>query len=447
MKTTALLASVSTALLLATSVSGKPYAIRSITYSALYPDHRATAINDRGDVVGYFYDIRDNEHLGFVYSVSKPRDVSLLNYRVGTPVITDILPYAIDPTGKHIVGMSRFAGGDYEAFLYQITDGNSGILTQLPTPPMSGDSVAYGVNWTANFGLTIVGSSYPSAGAIQAEATRWTGDNPSIRQGQGGLSVQARGLNKAGAFVGQKQLLNGDLVGFVNVYGSGIVDLPSLGGNATSPTAINDSNLVVGHSRLPGNNRYHAFLVKAGDPALLDLGTLAPLASVNSEALAINRHGTVVGWSEFQGDNLERRAFLYEKGRMVDLNSLLPAGSPWVLTEATGINQHGQIVGTGILYGHTASFLMTPPLSFAVAGRTTLVVPESLKRLTLSGKGSTSLSGVTYRVGNRGKFLKARGTLRWRFTARLEPGPNVIYIVANSPGISSKPTKIRIRRR
>ena len=54
MKITALLASVSTALLLATAVSGKPYAIRDITYSALYRDHRATAINDRGDVVGHF---------------------------------------------------------------------------------------------------------------------------------------------------------------------------------------------------------------------------------------------------------------------------------------------------------------------------------------------------------------------------------------------------------
>jgi probable HAF family extracellular repeat protein len=447
MKTTALLASVSATLIFATAVSGKPYAIREIDGSSNLNDQRATAINDRGDVVGYSYDHRRDERVGYIYSVSKPGRVSYLNFRVGTPVIKDILPYGIDPTGKYIVGMSRFQGGDYEAFLYQITVGNSGILTQLPTPPMSGDSVAYGVNWTANFGLTIVGSSYPSAGALQTEATRWTGDDPSIRQGQGGLSLQARGLNKAGAFVGQKQLLNGDLIGFVNFYGSGIVDLPSLGGNATSPTAINDANLVVGHSRLPGNNRYHAFLVKAGDPALLDLGTLAPAAAVNSEALAINRHGSVVGWSEFQGDNDERRAFLYEKGRMVDLNTLLPPGSPWVLTEATGINQHGQIVGTGILYGHTAGFLMTPPLSFAVAGGKSLVVPENLKRLTLSGKGSTSLSGVTYRVGNRGKFLKARGTLRWRFTARLAPGPNLIYIVANSPGVSSKPTKIRIRRR
>ena len=50
---------------------------------------------------------------------------------------------------------------------------------------------------------------------------------------------------------------------------------------------------------------------------------------------------------------------LYEKGVLIDLNSLIPASSGWVLTEARGINESGQIVGTGVLNGQERAFLLT----------------------------------------------------------------------------------------
>jgi probable HAF family extracellular repeat protein len=45
---------------------------------------------------------------------------------------------------------------------------------------------------------------------------------------------------------------------------------------------------------------------------------------------------------------------------MTDLNSLIPAGSGWVLTSARGINDAGQIVGTGTISGVQHAFLLTP---------------------------------------------------------------------------------------
>jgi hypothetical protein len=36
----------------------------------------------------------------------------------------------------------------------------------------------------------------------------------------------------------------------------------------------------------------------------------------------------------------------------IDLNTLLPANSGWVLNVARGINNKGQIVGTGTINGH-----------------------------------------------------------------------------------------------
>src|SRR4051812_49702706 len=44
-------------------------------------------------------------------------------------------------------------------------------------------------------------------------------------------------------------------------------------------------------------------------------------------------------------------AFVSTGAGMVDLNTLIPAGSGWVLNEARDINNSGQIVGGGIIGG------------------------------------------------------------------------------------------------
>jgi probable HAF family extracellular repeat protein len=253
-------------------------------------------------------------------------------------------------------------------------------------------------------------------------------------------------VNASGVFVGEKEVA-GNLRGFATFPGSGILDLPTLGGNLMSPAAINDSNQIVGSSTFPGDDNFHAFLLKVGDAAPVDLGAFGPSQNRNSRATAINQYGHVVGWSEIDDNDDTKHAFLYKDGTMTDLNSLLRPGSGWTLTEATGINRYGQIVGTGMLAGFPHAFLLNPPLSFQVAGKKDLRVPENLKRLTFTGEGSLTLSSVTYRVGKRGKLQTAKGTLRWRFNARLKPGPNIVTIFANSPGVVSPPTKIRILRR
>ena len=45
---------------------------------------------------------------------------------------------------------------------------------------------------------------------------------------------------------------------------------------------------------------------------------------------------------------------------MTDLNTRLPAGSPWVLTRANAINNRGEIAGTGLLGGVAHAFLLSP---------------------------------------------------------------------------------------
>lgn len=87
---------------------------------------------------------------------------------------------------------------------------------------------------------------------------------------------------------------------------------------------------------------------------ITDLGTLP--GGTESVAGGLNASGQVAGGSGV----LFSCAFLYSKGKMVDLTARLPAGSGWKLTKATGINDSGQICGSGTINDHIHAFLLTP---------------------------------------------------------------------------------------
>jgi probable HAF family extracellular repeat protein len=125
-----------------------------------------------------------------------------------------------------------------------------------------------------------------------------------------------------------------------------VINLGSLGGAGwNTPMAINQRGDIVGFSDLPGdvsngqlNANFHAFLWTNETGHMKDLGTL-PGDNV-SEALDINERGQIVGVSY-----PSTHAFLYEHGKMIDLNSLIPHDSPLLLLAANGINDRGEITG------------------------------------------------------------------------------------------------------
>lgn len=78
-------------------------------------------------------------------------------------------------------------------------------------------------------------------------------------------------------------------------------------------------------------------------------------ASAGGAAEAINTAGTIVGRS---GAASSSTAVEWKAGKVINLNSLLPAGSGWVLSDAFAINTAGQIVGSGTLNGKAAYFLL-----------------------------------------------------------------------------------------
>jgi len=142
---------------------------------------------------------------------------------------------------------------------------------------------------------------------------------------------------------------------------SSVTDLGSLGGSGYGggnlAIGVNDLGQVVGNSDLPGDTANHAFLWSKGK-GMKDLGALQ--GDAISAAFSINNSGRVVGIS--LDANFNPRAFVWQKGVMTDLNTLIPTSSTLYLLITCFINPEGQIVGFGVdtLTGETHGYIATP---------------------------------------------------------------------------------------
>jgi probable HAF family extracellular repeat protein len=170
-----------------------------------------------------------------------------------------------------------------------------------------------------------------------------------------GPSLFVAGLNNHGQVVGS-MTLPGDQIYHAFLWdGEKLSDLNAgggLGGNFSFAAGLNDGGVVIGAATLPGDQVQHAFLAKNG--VMTDLGT--PAGDVCSQGGSINSIGQIVGASQSAQDCFGRftHAFLWEKGGpSVDLNTLIPPGSPLQLTVAGLITDRGEIVGGGNPLGCT----------------------------------------------------------------------------------------------
>jgi len=159
------------------------------------------------------------------------------------------------------------------------------------------------------------------------------------------FSYLVSGLNERGQVTGT-MTLPGDQIYHAYLWdGKKLVDLGnSLGGDGANAYGLNDAGVVIGLACLPGECIYHAFRWENG--VMTDLGPGVD-GDPCSAAFNINSKGQIVGVSQDSCDPFTR-AVLWEKGEpAVDLNTLIPPGSPLQLKVAYFISERGEIVGTG----------------------------------------------------------------------------------------------------
>jgi probable HAF family extracellular repeat protein len=211
------------------------------------------------------------------------------------------------------------------------------------------DAIGGGIN---NRG-EVFGISYtpidPAAGFPSIHPFLWRNGTMLDLGSLGGTDSEPNAINESGEVVGFSTLA-GDAVSHPFVWRTGkLQDLGTLGGRNANARWINNRGDIIGRADLAGPAPQDHDGVLWTNGQTIDLGTLPGDACSN--AYFINAHGQIVGTSENRDlchIAVGEHAFLWEDGRMTDLNTLIPPGAELQLTYAVAINDQGVIAGFGV---------------------------------------------------------------------------------------------------
>jgi len=298
----------------------------------------ARAVNSTAEVTGAAGTNNSNLSDIFLYSNGTLTSLGTLGGNSG-------IGNGINATGQ-VAGYSTNSAGTYRAFL-----SSGSTLTDIGDLG-GGSAVAYAINdvgQVVGSAVTAKGENHPflysvgkmiDLGTLGSSGNNWWNS--------------AQGINNAGVVAGTSYDATGNFFGFVWKNGK-MVKMGTLGGSWSQAYAINNKNQVTGLAYTK-NGSAHGFIANCPTCPLKDLGTFAGSTST-VWGFGINDSGVVVGQSTFKGTY---HAFVYSAGKIKDLNSMIPAGSGWVLIEGDGINASGQIVGMGMHNGQEHGYLLTP---------------------------------------------------------------------------------------
>lgn len=248
-----------------------------------------------------------------------------------------------------------------------------GVMTPLPPLPGGYDSYAAGVNnegqvvgWAEN-GVHDSTCNTPGQ-VLQFEAVIWGPKLDHVTQlppYPGDPDSAATAINDRGQVVGISGLCSNAVGGasakHALLWENGVpIDLGNIGGGAwNTPVALNNQGQVVGFANTSGDENAApapTAFIWTKQKGMKPLPYLA--GDSNSIAFDINEKGQIVG----QSAGATLRAFLYEDGRMLDLNALIQPDTSLYLTNAQGINNRGEIAGTALdtATGAVVAFLAVP---------------------------------------------------------------------------------------
>ena len=347
---------------------------------------RANSINNRGWASGYSNLATGVRHAALWIGDEPPVDLGA----VGGPTANSSIVWPVKNSRGLLAGISETGTPDPNhapwscaVFIPRTDSACVGFAfengTLRPLPGIGGyNSFAAGANnvgqitgWAEN---AIVDSDCVNGQVLQFKPVIWGPGKNAVR------TLPLYGGDKAGSATAIND--RGEAVGISGICDQAVgrfsakhallwkdgrtILLPDLGaGMWSTPMAINELGDIVGFVAQPGddpdNPRLRAVLWTR-DGQFKNLGTLGPEHDY-SEAHAINAKGQITGVSCVSGSlPLTCRAFLYENGKMTDLNTLVRNYTK-VLINGQDINDRGEISGRALDPAATSvrpAFVATP---------------------------------------------------------------------------------------
>jgi uncharacterized membrane protein len=287
------------------------------------------AINDCGDIAGYYEDANYGFH-GFV----RDRRGSITTLDV--PQATATLATSINAEGE-IVGTYQYmsSGGIVSQSLLRSIDGTFTTLVLPNGTPVYAAAI--------NAAGEVTGDFTDSQGGIHGYLRHRNG---SFDIFDAGPYTRATSINQEGDITGYVTEPQNVDYGFLRSAGGNIVSFAVPGAAFFFPYTINDLGQTTGVFSYPANLfLFHSF-VRDGD----GITTFDPPGATTSDARSINITGTVTGWF---GDSAgETHGFLrFRDGAFSAFD-----GPGSTLTEAWAINSEGDVTGfyvdsTGLQHG------------------------------------------------------------------------------------------------
>jgi probable HAF family extracellular repeat protein len=272
---------------------------------------------------------------------------------INTPGADVSLATAINGLGE-MVGYNIFDSGSNlgpEAFLY-----SNGSMKNINSSSLfPSGTEAWGINNSGE----VVGTGYLSPSNFHAFL--YSGGKMTDIGPRGAFQATAVAINNSGEIIGGYSLNSG--AGGEFLYSNGkMTKLPEPAGSTVGGFAINDSGEIAGALYLSSGQTHAAKFLNG---TWTDLGAISGAAA--STAKAINSSGHIVGTAVFPQTQYhppkpgKHVPFISTTGGLVDLNTLIPLGSGFTLTDAVGINDSGQIVCNATnAGGNEHAVLLTP---------------------------------------------------------------------------------------
>lgn len=327
------------------------YTLTDLGLPAGYTSSSAKAVNDKGQVTGEISHGTQFSH-AFLYSDGKMTDLGTL------PDFTDSVGNAINGSGE-ITGVATRADPTDKsanpALIVHAFMTGAGALHDL-RPLGKALYMSSGINRAGQVVGGVITLRDQDRAFVYHDGRVTVLDELIVKAGAGWKLQEADGINDGGDIVGSG-FHSGALHAFL-YHGGEVTDLNRFLPGGTDwvlerAEGINTKGDIVCIGKRGQTS--HAFLFSGG--VMADLGALADFPNLVEAHL--NNNGQVVGKAE-TASGTQQCAFLYEGGKLTDLNRTVPPEAHWSLMEANGINDSGVVVGTGEHEGKGRAFLLTP---------------------------------------------------------------------------------------